>query len=150
MKIAVKIIALVIGVYSIVILIGYAVGEYYTLKYLSDVSGFEIIIGYPLFLNILFLTASILGVIACIGLLRMKQWGRKYFNWLIAVGILMHIFQVIDAFFPDKLGHTLIEHSSGAIFFTSSFKWQSILIIYLILGFFAIINSKRCRNLFIP
>ena len=150
MRLAVKITASIIGVYSLVLLIGYAIGEYFTIKYLSDVRDFEIIIGYPLLLNILFLATLILGIIACIGLLRFKRWGRKYFNWLVAAGILIHIFQVIDAFYPDKFGHTLFEHSSGAIFFTSSFKWQSILTMYLILGVFVFINSKRCINLLEP
>lgn len=150
MKIAVKIIASVIGIYSIVMLGGYAYGEYFTVKYFSDVSEFKIIIGYPLLLNLLFIATLILGIIASVGLLRTKQWGRKFLNWLIAIGILIHIFQVIDAFFPDRLGYTLIEHSGGAIFFTSKFKWSSIFTIWVILGVFIFINSKRCKNLLEP
>lgn len=150
MRIAVKIIASAIGIYSIVLLAGYVFSEYFTFKYLSDVSNFKLVIGYPLFLNILFIASLILGIIASIGLFKTKQWGRKYLNWLIAVGILIHIFQVIDVFFPDKLGYTLIEHSSGAIFFHSNFKWQSIFTMYVILGIFLYINSKRCKNLLEP
>lgn len=150
MRIAVKIIASVIGIYSIVLFAGYVYSEYFTIKYLWDVSEFEIIIGYPLLLNILFITTLILGLIASVGLLRSKQWGRKYLNWLIAVGILIHIFQVIDVFFPDRLGYTLIAHSGGAIFFTSSFKWQSIFTMYIIIGVFLFINSRRCKNILVP
>jgi hypothetical protein len=150
MRIAVKIIASVIGIYSIVILAGYAYSEYFTFKYLSEVSEFKIIIGYPLLLNILFISTLILGIATSIGLFRIKQWGRKYLNLLIAVGIVIHIFQVIDSFFPEKLGYTLIEHSGGAIFFTSRFKWQSIFTMYIIIGVFLFINSRRCKNLLEP
>ena len=150
MKIAVKIIASVIGIYSIVMLVGYAYSEYFTIKYLSDVKEFKIIIGYPLFLNFLFIATLVFGIIASVGLFRAKQWGRKYLNWLIVVGILIHIFQVIDAFYPDKLGYTLIEHSSGAIFFHSNFKWESIFTMWVILGIFLFINSKKCKNLLEP
>ncbi len=150
MRVAIKLISSAIGLYSIGLLVLFIIGEYFTYNYLTGVNGLKLVFGYPLFLYFTLLISMLLGIVAAIGLFKYKKWGIIYLNLLVAINIIIHIFQVIEKFFPGRLGYILFEHDSGAVFYTNKFEWYNVLIMITALAAFLFINSKKCKKVFQP
>lgn len=147
MKKSVQIISIFIFSFFFAIIAGFGFLFYIAIKHFSDYKGAELVFNVSLFLLIGLLIFSFVGVAASVGLFRLKNWGRRLFNLVVAYGLLIHITQVIARKFPEYYDYTIVDFSNGAIFYHNDYGWMGQIIPILSIIIFLLLNSNRCKSI---
>jgi len=147
---AVRAVATLILLYSIMSLAGQIAFGYSLFRSLKEMENYKIIIAYPLFLEATIIVLTIAGLICAFGLFSMKRWSRYLANMVLTSAIVLFLFTLVGKSFLSLLDTPLVQSEGRFIYLYGSIDWHGSIAVLGAIGILFILNGSKCKNTFSP